>query len=141
MPDTKKPEVEAPKAPEPAPKPKAAKSSGPWGEVQQIQAKGQTAAQATQIVASSAWTVVMVECKDGQGAGAKTLARKPEQGVILPAGAAIGDLVELHFSGYIGRVFTPKDESFTNKSTSVEIGSFAMFRKLTENGWRLVTAA
>lgn len=145
MPETTKAaEGTPPKAatPEPAPKPKAAKSSGPWGEVQQIKAVGQTAAEATQIVANSSWTVVMVEARDNAPGTAKTLARRPaQQGVILPVGAAVGDLVELHFSGYIGRVFAGKDDVFIDNRPSVEVGSFAMFRKLTEKGWRLVSTA
>jgi hypothetical protein len=128
---------------EPTPKSKAAKSSGPWGEIQQIEASGQTFAEATQIEANSPWTVVAVLAKDHQAAVGKKAAMGPQQGVILPVGAAIGDLVELYFTGYTGRVFTAEGDSlsYTDENASVDVGSSAMFRKVTEKGWRYMAGA
>ena len=121
------------------PKPKAARSggAGPWGEVQHIQASGTTFAQATQIESAGAWTVVTVDAVRHLGDDLD------QQGVILPVDAAIGDLVELYVNGYTGRVFTPEGESFalTDENASVDVGSSAMFRKVTEKGWRFVAGA
>lgn len=135
-----------PDASETETKPKAkARSggSGPWGEVQLIEASGQTFAEATQIEATSAWTVVSVLAKDGQPAVGEKPAEVPQQGVILPVGAASGDLVEMYFDGYIGRVFVPEGETFTftDDRIFVDVGSSAMFRKLTDTVWRYVAGA
>lgn len=124
--------------------PKAvAKLPGPWGKVQQIEAGGQTFADATQIKATGAWTVVSILAKDSQLAADKKPAMKPQQGVILPVGAAIGDLVELYFTGYTGRVFTAKGDSLscTDENASVDVGSSALFRKITDKGWRYVAGS
>lgn len=127
----------------PAPKAKAAKSSGPWGEVQEIQASGRTFAEATQIEANSPWTVVSVDVKPVQPATDTKPFKDVQQGVILPIGAAVGDLVELYFTGYTGRVFTPEGDSFTftDENASIDVGSSALFRKITEKGWRFVAGA
>jgi len=139
-----KPALDDPKAAPPAPtKFKAVKSSGPWGEVQQIQASGTTFAGATQIEASSFWTVCDVAAKDQVQATEKKKFKDVQQGVILPVGAAVGDLVELYFTGYTGRVFTPEGDSFTftDENASVDVGSSALFRKITEKGWRFVAGS
>lgn len=138
-----KPALDDPKAahatPAPASKGKA-QSSDP---IQRVKASGKTFAEATQLVSAGAWTVVDIEAKDQQQAIGKTPFQDVQQGVILPVGAAIGDLVELYFTGYTGRVFTPEGDSFayTDENASVDVGSSAMFRKITDKGWRYVAGA
>jgi hypothetical protein len=140
--DTSKASTPTPKS-EAKPKPARSGGAGPWGEVQQIEASGQTFAEATQLEASGPWTVFDIKAKDSVAAVGKKPARKPQQGVILPAGAAIGDLVELYFTGYTGRVFTAEGDSlsYTDENASVDVGSSALFRKVTEKGWRYVAGA
>jgi hypothetical protein len=123
----------------PAPKLKA-KSSDP---IARVKASGRTFAEATQLVADGPWSIFDIEAKDQRQATDKLPFKDVQQGVILPVGAAIGDLVELYFTGYTGRVFTPEGDSFTytDENASVDVGSSAMFRKITDKGWRYVAGA
>lgn len=141
-----KPAVDTPKAVNPAPVPvpvappakvKAVVAKGPWGEVRHIEASGTIFAHATQIESAGPWTIVNIQSVRHLGAGLD------QQGVILPIDAAIGDLVELYVNGYTGRVFTPEGDSFvlTDENASVDVGSSAMFRKVTEKGWRYVAGS
>jgi hypothetical protein len=132
--------LDDPKAATPAPAPKAKAKSDP---IQRVKASGSTFAEATQLVADGPWSVFDIEANDGQPAEGKKPAKDVQQGVILPVGAAIGDLVELYFTGYTGRVFTPEGDSFayTDENASVDVGSSAMFRKISEKGWRYVAGA
>lgn len=111
--------------------------------IQRVKASGKTFAEATQLEASGPWTVFDIEAKDQQQATDKLKFKDVQQGVILPVGAAIGDLVELYFTGYTGRVFTPEGDSFayTDENASVDVGSSALFRKITDKGWRYVAGA
>lgn len=140
-----KPALGDPKAATPpaAPKAKSAASTGVWPAIQDIKANGRTFAEATQIESSGAWTIANVTALDRTQAVDDKPFCDVQQGVILPIGAEPGDLVELYFTGYTGRVFTPEGDSFqyADADASIDVGSSALFRKVTEKGWRYVAGA
>lgn len=99
--------------------------------VETVAATGTTLGAATQIVAYSGVTIVIVDCVDNT-----------DTGVILPIGADIGDLVEIYPVDYTARVYLPSGETVNGSSalSGWQVGNSegAAFRKVSATAWRTI---
>ena len=95
--------------------------------IQEVMANGTTFGSATAIPYVGGWSVVSVTATDDPR----------NQAVVLPSGAQIGDVVEIYFSGYTGKIFAPSGEMI-GVSASVEQGPGGgkPYRKLTSAVWQ-----
>lgn len=92
-----------------------------------ITAAGTNAGTATQIVKDGNWYVVVVAVPSSSN------------GVILPANAELGDLVEIHAEpGAAGVTIYPDSGSSFDGSSSALFASTMLLRKTASNVWSMV---
>jgi hypothetical protein len=88
---------------------------------------------ATPIPHHCGYTIAIVEAEDTPSV---------EQAVLLPAGADIGDVVEVHrklIGGYSARVFAPSGEYLNrNLNGQIDVDAGLTFRKIASGDWRTI---
>lgn len=94
--------------------------------IQEITANGLTQNDATQIVAVSGWTVVVVNTPDTSNNSVK-----------LPDNALIGDLVEIHKAGASLEIFPAAGDSINSQPPN-DPAAGRLFRKFTSTNWKAV---